>query len=186
MPYILKVISEDRALLKSALFSWMHASSQLNGKNEGDSPLHPSLWHCCTLLCLQWMAAIVVGTSQLQWCHCLCSIQWTGISFRYSKPRATTKHLNVNSVIFHPKTQIIEIRSSVQQRPIFTIIYQSCPCTQGLITPYMVNKPLTWSRQYVVQKKSHCTGRCVQSFRTRFYTAPQESLTQFEECRIFF
>lgn len=47
-----------------------------------------------------------------------------------------------------PSPQNIEIRSSVQQRPIFTIIYHSCPCTQGLITPYMVNKPLTCSRQY--------------------------------------
>lgn len=157
MPYILKVISEDRALLESALFSWMHASSQLNRKDEGDSPLRPSLWHLCTLLCLQWMAVILVGTSQLLWRQCLCSIYWTGIRFRYSKPEANTKHLNMNSVIFRPKPQNIEIRSSVQQRPIFPIIYHSCPCTQGLITPYMVNKPLTCSRQYVVQTKKRAT-----------------------------
>lgn len=65
-----------------------------------------------------------------------------------------------------PKPQNIEIRSSVQQRPIFTIIYHSCPCTQGLITPYMVNKPLTCSRHYVVHKKSQRTvtmSPCVQS-----------------------
>lgn len=65
-----------------------------------------------------------------------------------------------------PKPPNIEIRSSVQQRPIFTIIYHSCPCTQGLITPYMVNKPLTCSRQYVVHKKSRRTvtmSPCVQS-----------------------
>lgn len=65
-----------------------------------------------------------------------------------------------------PKHQNIEIRSSVQQRPIFTIIYHSCPSTQGLITPYMVNKPLTCSRQYVVHKKSPSTvtkSRCSNS-----------------------
>lgn len=78
----------------------------------------------------------------------------TGIRQRYSKPGANTKHLNVKSVISIPKSLNIEIRSSVQQRPIFTLIYHSCPCTQGLITPYMVNKPLTCSRQYNVHTKT--------------------------------
>lgn len=87
----------------------------------------------------------------------LCSVWfclWTGIRQRYSKPGANTKHLNVKSVISIPKSLNIEIRSSVQQRPIFTLIYHGCPCTQGLITPYMVNKPLTCSRQYNVHTKT--------------------------------
>lgn len=81
---------------------------------------------------------------------------WTGIRQRYSKPGANTKHLNVKSVISIPKSLNIEIRSSVQQRPIFTLIYHGCPCTQGLITPYMVNKPLTCSRQCVMFTQRQC------------------------------
>lgn len=111
-------------------------------------PMH-AVWCLYTLLCLQWMPAIWwIRTSQRAFSA------RTGIRQRYSKPGANTKHLNVKSVISIPKSLNIEIRSSVQQRPIFTLIYHSCPCTQGLITPYMVNKPLACTRQYDVHTKT--------------------------------
>lgn len=81
---------------------------------------------------------------------------WTWIRQRYSKPGANTEHLNAKSFISIPKSLNIEIRSSVQERPIFTLIYHGCPCTQGLITPYMVNKPLTCSRQCVMFTQRQC------------------------------
>lgn len=139
-------------------------------KDEGDSWNESNALSLCTLpggcrvytlLCLQWMVAIQEASSQSLSVHfCL----WTGIRQRYSKPGANTKHLNVKSVISIPKSLNIEIRSSVQQRPIFTLIYHGCPCTQGLITPYMVNKPLTCSRQCVmfIQRQCiYCTVRLV-------------------------
>lgn len=93
----------------------------------------------------------------------------------------------MNSVIFRPKPQNIEIRSSVQQRPIFTIIYHSCPRTQGLITPYMVNKPLTCSRQYVVHKKESLYSNdelmCAVIQDTFLHCTPRKE-AQFEECGI--
>lgn len=41
------------------------------------------------------------------------------------------------------------MRSSVVQRPALPLIHHEWPRSRGLITPYMVNKPLT------------CAGRCV-------------------------
>ena len=96
-----------------------------------------------------------------------------------SEPGANAKHLNVKSVISIPKSLNIEIRSSVQQRPIFTLIYHGCPCTQGLITPYMVNKPLPCSRQCVMfaqRQRVCCTVTvvsqclCQTTFQGKTYT----------------
>lgn len=112
----------------------------------------------CTSLCSQWM--VVIWKVHLVCAVSLCSVRFcltTGIRQRYSKPGANTKHLNVKSVIFIPKSLNIEIRSSVQQRLVFTLIYHPhLPCTQGLISPYMVNKPLAGSRQCVMFTQRRC------------------------------
>lgn len=164
MPYILKVISEDRTLLESAsaLFSWMHASSQLNGKRwrwlleqvKCVLSVHAALW--CRVFAMNGCNLEGLPASVVSLCSVWCCL-WTGIRQRYSKPGANTKHLNLKSVISIPKSLNIEIRSSVQQRLIFTLIYHShIPCTQGLITPYMVNKPLAGSRQCVMFTQRQC------------------------------
>ena len=106
----------------------------------------------CLLLKDQFGGSRAVVCSRCRARICL----WGGIRQRYSNPGANAKHLNVKSVISTPKSLNIEIRSSVQQRPIFTLIYHGCPCTQGLITLYMVNKPLTCSRQCVMGPKANC------------------------------
>lgn len=138
------------ACIKSAerkRWRWLFSPNAL-ARFLSPPPMH-AVWCLYTLLCLQWMPAIWwIRTSQRAFSA------RTGIRQRYSKPGANTKHLNVKSVISIPKSLNIEIRSSVQQRPIFTLIYHSCPCTQGLITPYMVNKPLACTRQYDVHTKT--------------------------------
>lgn len=150
--------------------SWMHASSQQNGKDEGDSW---NEWNC--FLCVNtawWLYGVHHRCVRNEWLQfggstqtrtlSLCSVWfclWGGNRRpRYSKPGANTEHLNVKSVISIPKSLNIEIRSSVQQRPIFTLIYHDCPCTQGLITPYMVNKLLTCSRQCVMFTQRQCVS----------------------------
>lgn len=158
--------------LPSALFSWMHASSQLKNKKKKKTKVTPwrsqMFWLCATWLvawtplCLHWMLVYLPPSSASPaslWC--MQYSLWTGIRQRYSKPGANTKHLDVKSVISIPKSLNIEIRSSVQQRPIFTLIYHGYPCTRALITPYMVNKPLTCSRQCVVftqRQRIYCTA----------------------------
>lgn len=156
-------------------FSWMHASSRLNGKEK------KKRWRWllerveCFLSVLavggcrmntsprrQWMVAVTRLSVPAKSSPCSVCLR-TGIRQRYSQPGANTKHVNVKSVISIPKSLNIEIRSSVQQRPIVTLIYHGCPCTQGLITLYMVNKPLTCSRQCAMfpqRQRSYSNSQC--------------------------
>lgn len=148
----------------------MHASSQPNRKDEGDSPLTFSLCLSLRLVVVHLAVCAMNGCSQLC-AACVCGL---GLGRGTVSQGANTKHLNAKSVISIPKSPNIEIRSSVQQRPIFSLIYHSCPCTQGLITPYMVNKPLTRSRQYDVQTKtmyllySHSNAAVCGEYSARF------------------